>query len=206
MNLVKEVCVESFEEALRAVEAGATRIELCENLSVGGTTPSYGTIKKCIRKLKVPVMVMIRPRGGNFNYTADEFDIMKEDILQCRKLKANGVVFGMLNELGEIDEVRTQQLVLLAGNMQSTFHKAIDMAENILNCVAILKRTGVKRILSSGGEKTALEGQEMLSQMIRLAMPQMTIIVAGKVTYENFEEVRTIIPSGEYHGRKLVEF
>ena len=203
---VKEVCVESFDEAVRAIEAGATRIELCENLSVGGTTPSYGTIRKCKEKLNVPVMVMIRPRGGNFTYTADEFDIMKDDILKCRELKADGIVLGLLNELGEIDEIRTRQLVRNAGNMQVTFHKAIDVAKDILDCVEILKKTGVKRILSSGGEKTASDGQDILNKMIKLAAPDMTVIVAGKVTWENFAEISERIPSAEYHGRRLVPF
>lgn len=206
MITVKEVCVESFDEAVRAVKAGATRIELCENLTVGGTTPSYGTIRKCIEKLNVPVMVMIRPRGGNFVYTADEFDIMKDDILQCRELKADGVVFGLLTEPGEIDKVRTRQLVQIAGNMQVTFHKAVDVAKDILDCVDIIKETGVKRILSSGGEKTASEGMEVLKKMIKIAAPEMTVIVAGKVTWENFEEISTNIPSSEYHGRRLVPF
>ncbi len=105
MNIVKEVCVESFDEAVRAVEAGATRIELCENLSVGGTTPSFGTIRKCLDKLSVPVMVMIRPRGGNFIYSRDEFEIMQEDILLCKELPVTGVVFGLLDEKGNIDEI-----------------------------------------------------------------------------------------------------
>ncbi len=206
MNPVKEVCVESFEEALKAVEAGATRIELCENLARGGTTPSYGTIKKCMLKLEVPVMVMIRPRGGNFVYTTDEFQIMKDDIHQCKALKADGVVFGLLDAYGKIDEERTRQLVGLSRPMQVTFHKAIDEAVNIMDCVALLKELGVDRILSSGGKKTALEGLKTLNQMIELASPHLTVIVAGKVTHENFDEIRVKIPSGEYHGRRLVKF
>ena len=206
MELVKEVCVESFDEALRAVRAGANRIELCENLCVGGTTPSFGTIKMCLEKLSVPVMVMIRPRGGNFHYTADEFEIMQQDILQCKNLGADGVVFGLLDEKGHIDEVRTKLLVQCSRPMQVTFHKAIDEAKNILDCVAFLKEIRVERILSSGGEKTALEGQWVINQMIELGAPHVTIIAAGKVTTENFEEVRSLIPSGDYHGRRLVAF
>jgi copper homeostasis protein len=150
--------------------------------------------------------VMIRPRGGNFNYSVDEFEIMQEDILRCRELKADGVVFGLLGENGEIDEERIRQLVRSSGTMQVTFHKAIDVAENILDCVAVLKKTGIKRILSSGGENTALEGKKMLNRMILIAAPELTIVVAGKVTFENFEEIRESIPSNEYHGRRLVKF
>lgn len=206
MNIVKEVCVESFEEAVRAVDAGATRIELCENLSEGGTTPSYGTIRKCLDKLSVPVMVMIRPRGGNFTYSQDEFEIMQEDILLCKELPVTGVVFGLLDEQGNIDEIRPRLLVQLARPMQVTFHKAIDKAANILESVALLKEIGVERILSSGGKPTAFEGRETLNRMIELASPQLSIIIAGKVGHENFEEIRKIIPSSEYHGRRLVTF
>src|SRR5665647_1277350 len=206
MNIVKEVCVESFDEAVRAVGAGATRIELCENLSVGGTTPSYGTIRKCLDKLSVPVMVMIRPRGGNFTYSQDEFEIMQEDILLCKELPVTGVVFGLLDEKGNVDEMKTRLLVQLARPMQVTFHKAIDKAANILESVALLKEIGVERILSSGGKPTAFEGRKTLNRMIELASPQLSIIVAGKVARENFEEIRKVIPSNEYHGRRLVTF
>jgi copper homeostasis protein len=206
MNIVKEVCVESFDEAVRAVDAGVTRIELCENLSAGGTTPSYGTIRKCLDKLSVPLMVMIRPRGGNFTYSQDEFEIMQEDILLCKELPVTGVVFGLLDEQGNIDEIRPRLLVQLARPMQVTFHKAIDKAANILESVALLKEIGVERILSSGGKPTAFEGRETLNRMIELASPQLSIIIAGKVGHENFEEIRKIIPSSEYHGRRLVTF
>ena len=206
MNTVKEVCVESFNEAIKAIDGGANRIELCENLTSGGTTPSYGTIKKCLDKLNVPVMVMIRPRGGDFNYSQEEFEIMQEDILICKDLGVKGVVFGILNDAGNIDEERTKLLVQLSRPMQVTFHKAIDVAQNILESLVLLKELGVERILSSGGKKTALEGQKVLNQMIELASPQMQIIVAGKVTYENLEEIKSKIHSHEFHGRRLVSF
>jgi copper homeostasis protein len=206
MNTIKEVCVESYEEAVKAVQAGASRIELCENLSVGGTTPSFGTIKKCAEKLTVPVMVMIRPRGGNFHYSQDEIEIMKEDILKCKELSIHGVVFGLLDDRKNIDVSRTKQLVQLARPMQITFHKAIDESVDLLESVATLKDIGVDRILTSGGEKTAAKAMDTLSRMIELAGPQISIIVAGKVTHENFEEIRKLIPSKEYHGRKIIQF
>ncbi|MEI7422508.1 MAG: copper homeostasis protein CutC [Prolixibacteraceae bacterium] len=206
MEPVKEVCVESYDEAIRAVSAGATRIELCDNLTVGGTTPSFGTIKKCLEKLPVPFTVMIRPRGGNFIYSAEEFEIMQEDILQCKELGVYGVVFGLLDERGNIEEEKTRFLVQIAKPMQVTFHKAIDVSRNILDGVAFLKEIQVNRILSSGGRDTALQGSGILNRMIELAAPQITVIVAGKVTAENFEEIFRKIPSGEYHGRRLVTF
>ncbi len=206
INPVKEVCVESFREAISAAAAGATRIELCENLSCGGTTPSYGTIRKTIEKLHIPVMVMIRPRGGDFVYTQDEYEIMCHDIRICSQLGATGVVFGLLNHDNTIDIERTANLVNLARPMQVTFHKAIDLSKDIMLCVSKLKVIGIDRILSSGGAVTAIEGCEILKKMIGIAGDEMRIIVAGKVTRENFDEVRKLIPSSEYHGRKLVKF
>ncbi|HEY3390114.1 MAG TPA: copper homeostasis protein CutC [Prolixibacteraceae bacterium] len=206
MKLVKEVCVESFHEAVLAELAGATRIELCENLSCGGTTPSYGTIKKTIEKLQVPVMVMIRPRGGDFCYSHDEFEIMREDIRMCNLLGAAGVVFGLLERDNKIDIERTSELVELANQMPVTFHKAIDDSRDLLQSVTQLKMIGVSRILTSGGQPTAIEGADKLLRMIEIAGTEMNIIVAGKVTWENFDEIKRLIPSTEYHGRRLVKF
>jgi copper homeostasis protein len=206
MNTVKEVCVESFHEAVLAAEAGATRIELCENLSFGGTTPSYGTIKKTIEKLHIPVMVMIRPRGGDFFYTNDEFDIMRQDIRVCKNLGAAGVAFGPLNQDYTVNGERAAELVDLARPMEVTFHKAIDLTKDILLSVNKLITIGFEHILSSGGSATAIEGSEKLKKMIEISGERLKIIVAGKVTWENFDEVRRLIPSGEYHGRRLVKF
>lgn len=206
MNLVKEVCVESFQESISAVAAGATRIELCENLYFGGTTPSYGTIKQVINKLLVPVMVMIRPRGGDFYYTEDEFEIMRHDIKICHELGANGVVFGLLKHDNTVDVERTSELVYLARPMKVTFHKAIDSSANILLSVAQIKNIGIDRILTSGGKPTAIEGNETLQKMIQIAGDQLKIIVAGKVTWENYEDIQKLFPSAELHGRRLVKF
>jgi copper homeostasis protein len=206
MSIVKEVCVESFEEAFRACKAGATRIELCDNLTVGGTTPSRGTIKMCLDKIPEPIMVMIRPRGGDFCYSNEEFEIMQDDVLLCKELGVKGVVFGLLTTAAVIDEERTRLLVELSRPMEVTFHKAIDITEDIMKSLSSLKEIGVDRILTSGGKKTAIEGYSVLNEMIKQAEAQLSIIVAGKVNYENFDEVRKMIPNGEYHGRKLVEF
>ena len=206
MKPVREVCVESFQEALTVIAAGATRIELCENLSVGGTTPSYGTIRQVTEMIKTPAMVMIRPRGGDFCYSKDEFEIMQHDIEACHQLGVHGVVFGLLNSDQTIDIERTAQLVNLARPMQVTFHKAIDDAKDILKAVRQLKTIGVDRILTSGGQPTAKGGSDTLRKMIEIAGDQPKIIVAGKVTWENFDEIQHLIPSGEYHGRRLVNY
>ncbi len=206
MNIVKEVCVESFSEAKNAVAGGATRIELCENLAVGGTTPSYGTIKLCKERLNVPLMVMIRPRGGDFTYSADELEVMIEDIKTCKELGVEGVVLGLLDDSLKIELERTRQLVALARPMKVTFHKAIDRVYDLLEAVSLLKEIGVDSILSSGGKETALEGASTINRMIELGSPNLKIVVAGKVTHENLQEIQNTIHSGEFHGRRLVPF
>lgn len=204
MKTLKEACVESFFEAKEAEKRGADRIELCDNLSMGGTTPSYGTIKKTLEKLKIPVFPIIRPRGGDFCYSSDEIEIMKEDIKICKSLGAKGVVLGMLTEDKKIDFELVKEFVSLAAPMEVTFHKAIDELENPVEAIDSLAEAGIKRILSSGTKVTALEGVDILNKMINKAGDRITIVVAGKVTSENFKEVSEKIVSSEYHGKIIV--
>jgi len=151
-------------------------------------------------------MVMIRPRRGDFCYTTDEFEIMREDLRMCNLLGAAGVVFGLLKRDNRIDVERTSELVSLARTMPVTFHKAIDDSRDLLQSVNQLKNIGISRILTSGGQPTAVEGAEMLRKMIEIAGDELKIIVCGKVTWENFDEIKLLIPSDEYHGRRLVKF
>ena len=204
MKTLKEACVESFFEAKEAEKRGADRIELCDNLSMGGTTPSYGTIKKTLEKLKIPVFPIIRPRGGDFCYSSDEIEIMKEDIKICKSLGAKGVVLGMLTEDKKIDFELVKEFVSLAAPMEVTFHKAIDELENPVEAIDSLAEAGIKRILSSGTKATALEGADILNKMLNKAGDRITIVVAGKVTSENFKEVSEKIVSSEYHGKIIV--
>lgn len=204
MKILKEVCVENLAEALEAEKRGADRIELCDNLSFGGTTQSYGTIKKALEKLKILVFPIIRPRGGDFFYTEDEIEIMKEDVKMCKSLGAEGVVLGMLTEDKKIDFSLVKEFVSLAYPMEVTFHKAIDELENPVEAVEELINCGVKRILSSGTKETALEGAEVLNKMIEKADGRIIIVAAGRITAENFQEVFEKIPAFEYHGKKIV--
>lgn len=204
--MILEACVESFSEALAAQSAGAGRIELCENLAVGGTTPSYGTIKLCCRHLKIPVATMIRPRGGDFCYSEDEFRIMQEDVEICKKLGSQGVVFGILTKENKIDIERTRILVDLAQPMQTVFHKAFDELEAPFDAMEQLIGIGVNRILTSGTKSTAMEGQEIIRELIAQAAGRITILVAGKVTFENLKELEELIPAKEFHGKRVVRF
>ncbi len=202
--MILEACVENLSEALIAGERGADRIELCENLAVGGTTPSFGTIAMCKKLLNIPVIVMIRPRGGNFVYSPPEVDTMIEDIRICRKAGADGIAMGMLTASGQIDLDILKQLISEAGPMQITFHKAIDETGDIEKEIQKLKNTGIHRVLTSGGAPTALEGSRMLNRLIRMTAGSLVILTAGKVTSGNLDTVSKLIPSIEFHGRKIV--
>ncbi|MFR4479928.1 MAG: copper homeostasis protein CutC [Fusobacterium sp.] len=202
--MIKEACVESLIDALEAEKRGADRIELCDNLSQGGTTPSYGTIKVALSTLKIPVFPIIRPRGGDFYYTPAEIKVIKEDIKVCKSLGAKGVVLGLLTKDKKIDFEVLSQLVELAKPMEVTFHKAIDELEDPTLVIDELINIGVKRILSSGTKPTALEGKDMLNKMIEKAGDRLTIVVAGKVTKEILPEVSNLIPAKEYHGKVIV--
>lgn len=202
--MIKEVCVESFSEALAAEKRGADRIELCDNLYLGGTTPSYGTIKMAMEKLTIPAFPIIRPRGGNFYYSKEEIEIMKEDIKVCKSLGAKGVVLGVLTADNKVDFETLKELVDLASPMEVTFHKAVDELENPVEVIDRFVEIGVKRILSSGTKETALEGKDILNAMIKKADNRIIILIAGKVTSDNFEEVAAAIPSTEYHGKKII--
>lgn len=202
--IIKEACVESFADALAAQAAGANRIELCENLTAGGTTPSYGTINACLARLNIPVFVMIRPRGGDFCYSPQELEIMKTDIAICKQLGVPAVVFGLLTDKGRIDEVNTRHLVSLARPMQVTFHKAFDRLNDPVEGIETLIRLGVERILSSGTKASAKEGAGILNQLIEKAGGRITIVAAGKITGQNLPELNQMIHTSEFHGKRIV--
>ena len=202
--MIKEACVESFEKSLEAQNNGANRIELCENLAVGGTTPSYGTVKICLEKLDIPIFPMIRARGGNFIYSKEEIEIMKEDIKAFKDLGVKGVVFGFLTSDNKIDLELTKELVDLAYPMEVTFHKAIDEIVNPLDYIDDLVNIGIKRILTSGGKATALEGKDLINEMIKKSNKRLKVVVAGKVTKENLNELSNLICANEFHGKLIV--
>lgn len=202
--IVLEACVENMTEALKAEEKGANRIELCENLAVGGTTPTVGTLKVCKKYLSIPVFVMIRPRGGNFVYTEKEKEVMKEDLIRLKEAGADGLVMGMLTPERRVDLETLYYFLEMARPLPVTFHKAIDETHDILFELNRLKEAGVDRVLSSGGAFAAIEGVEMLKSMIHQAGRRMKIVVAGKVTKENLASHIEMIPAKEFHGRKIV--
>ena len=203
--MIKEACVETFKEAISAEKNGADRIELCRDLANDGLTPSFDLMKKTVEELKIPVMVMIRPRTGNFVYSDEEIKQMKSEIELAKKAGAYGVVFGLLTNENKIDKKNTAILCNYAHPLQVTFHKAIDIIEDPVEGVLILKKiTGITRILTSGGKSTAREGAITLIQMMKAANGKITILVAGKVNDKNIDIIDQRIGANEYHGRKIV--
>ncbi len=199
-----EACVENINEALRAESLGANRVELCENLRVGGTTPSAGSIAITNKILKIPIMVLIRPRGGNFIYSRNEIAVMKHDIEVCKKIEVRGVVIGALTKEHAIDINLVNDLVNLARPMEVTFNKAIDNTFNILEEFKNLLKTDVDRVLTSGGAKTAFDGRNIINEMVKISNGKIKVISAGKVHRPDLPELQKIINSNEFHGKKIV--
>jgi copper homeostasis protein len=203
--MIKEACVETFEEAVLAEKLGANRIELCSELQFDGLTPSFELMQKTCSSLKIPVMVMIRPRAGNFVYAKEEISKMKSEIDLAKKAGAFGIVFGLLTANTEIDEKNTQILAEYARPLPVTFHKAIDLLENPVEGVSVLMEIeGIKRILTSGGKPTALKGLETIREMIKIAGEKITILVAGKVLNSNVGEIQQLTGANELHGRRIL--
>ncbi|MDO5608279.1 MAG: copper homeostasis protein CutC [Capnocytophaga sp.] len=185
-----EICASSFESAKNAALAGAQRIELCSELGVGGITPSYGLIQKVMNDLSIANCVLIRPRSGDFTYTDDEFDVMLRDIAFCKQLHCDGVVSGALNPDGTIDEEKTGKMVEASGGMDFIFHRAFDCTPDPKEALITLKKLGVKRILTSGKKKSAVEGLPLLEELNTLANGKITIMPGGGINTRSILKIR----------------
>ncbi|MEO7175573.1 MAG: copper homeostasis protein CutC [Saprospiraceae bacterium] len=179
-----EVCCNSLSSALAAQAGGAHRIELCADLEIGGTTPSPGTIKLTIEQLKIPVCVLIRPRPGDFIYTAQEKAVIFEDIAFCKKAGCAGIVIGALNVNATIDEQFVQDCLKAAGEMDVVFHRAFDFTRDPFEAMETLIRLGVKRVLTSGQQTDVMGGRELLRKMV-LAAADRIEIMPGSGIHEN---------------------
>lgn len=180
-----EICAGSLQSALNADLAGADRVELCENLLEGGTTPSYGTIRQACERLSLQVLPIIRPRGGDFVYSDEEFQTMQYDIELCKSLGCAGVVFGILDSKGEIDEDRCARLIRLASPMQVVFHRAFDRIPDLVDGLETLIRLGFHRVLTSGGADAVGQGLPMLKKLVSLAAGRIEILLGGGVLEDN---------------------
>lgn len=205
-DILLEACVETYEQAVRAEQRGAHRIELCAHLEHGGLTPAAELVRKLLRELSIPIKVMIRPRAGNFIYTDEEIGQMAEEIRQFKKMGVPEIVLGMLANNRSINLEQLRFLAETAAPMAITFHKAIDETEDPLAELERMKDLpqNVQYILTSGRRPTAREGCELLQKMVKQFSDRFTIIAAGRVTDENLSELHRLIGAREYHGRKIV--
>ncbi|MCK9601924.1 MAG: copper homeostasis protein CutC, partial [Sphaerochaeta sp.] len=161
-----EICLESIESVLAAEAGGADRVEFCADLFEGGTTPSLGAFKVARKHSSIAMNVLIRPRGGDFCYSALEFEAMKEDVKLFREAGADGIVFGILTPDGEIDVQRSKEIITLARPCSVTFHRAFDMTRDASRSLETLISLGVDRLLTSGLEATVIEGLQTLKMLV----------------------------------------
>lgn len=199
MPLQTEVVVYNIESALNAQKGGAARVELCDNSSGGGTTPSAGTIQEVRNLLSISVFVMIRPREGDFCYSNHEFEVMKHDVQTAKKLGADGIVLGILNPDGTIDKYRCGQLIRLAAPLPVTCHRAFDMTRNSPQALQDCIEVGFTRILTSGQKATALEGLPLITKLVRQAGDDIIIMPGCGVSEETVVPILQESGANEIH-------
>lgn len=201
-QITLEVCANSVQSAIEAQKGGAIRVELCDNLNEGGTTPALSQIELSRKHLNIQLNVIIRPRGGDFLYSDLEFEIMKQDIVHCGLAKCNGVVIGILNSDGTIDKRRNKELVDIAKkfNMSVTFHRAFDRCSDLEKSLEDIIELGCDRILTSGGMASSLDGKEVLRNLIKQANDRIGIMPGGGITENNIAELVKHTNLKEFHG------
>mgnify|MGYP003582477631 CR=1 FL=1 len=197
--MILEICANSVESAIAAQQGGADRIELCANLADGGTTPSYGQIKWCVENLRLEVWPLIRPRGGDFLYSDAEFEIILEDISYCKQIGCNGIVTGLLNENGEVDEERCAKIISTASPMPVAFHRAFDMSVDLAKSLEKIINLGFVRILTSGGRANAHAGIENLKMLVLQAGNRIEIMPGAGVNADNLLEIAQVTGASNFH-------
>jgi len=197
---VIEIATSDFLTTASAVEGGADRIELCANLAEGGTTASYGHIKKCRESFAVSIYPIIRPRGGDFLFTGEEFDVMLHDVKLCKQLGCDGVVVGLLNRDGSIDIKRTSILVEAAYPLGVTFHRAFDRCRDPFEAMEELIDIGCERILTSGQKPLAPDAAELISQLNKTADNRIIIMPGSGVRKDNIKMLAEQTGCVEFHS------
>lgn len=198
--MILEIAVFNISSAILASEAGADRLELCENPAEGGTTPSYGTLKMVRGIINIPVFPIIRPRGGDFLYSFREIEVMKKDISLCKELGFEGVVFGLLNRDGSINAAVTRELAALAYPMDITFHRAFDRVKDPMDSMEILIDSGCQRILTSGQKPNAWDGRELIRDLVIASEYRIGILPGSGIRSNNHQELIQFTGVTEIHS------
>ena len=198
--MLLEVAVFNITSALAAAKAGADRLELCDNNYEGGTTASYGTLLSVKEQIQIPVFPIIRPRGGDFFYSDNEFEVMKKDVLLCKNLGFTGVVLGVLNENGTVDIPRTSTLVNLAYPLDVTFHRAFDRTIDPMQALESVIATGCTRILTSGQMPCAIDGLNIIQQLVQAAKNRIIIMPGSGIRSSNIQEIAAFTGVEELHS------
>jgi copper homeostasis protein len=199
MNYKLEVIAFTIESCAIIEQAGAHRIELCDNPGEGGTTPSYGFLKRARETVQIDLYPMIRPRGGDFLYNADEFEMMKTDVKLCKEIGCDGVVIGLLNADGTVDKARTAKLVELAYPLGVSFHRAFDRTRDGFEAMETLIEIGCERILTSGLKPNVTEGESMLAQLVQQADERIIIMPGSSVRSSNIKQLARQTGAMEFH-------
>jgi copper homeostasis protein len=199
MSFKLEICSFNIQSALIAQQAGAHRVELCADPAGGGTTPGLGLIKTAREKLHIGLYPIIRPRGGDFLFSDEEFEIMIRDVAICKQLGCDGVVIGVLNADGTIDKKRSEKLVVLAYPLGVTFHRAFDWCINPFEAMEDIIGIGCERILTSGQKPTAMEGAPLINELVRQAEGRIIIMPGSGVRANNIKELREKTTAEEFH-------
>ncbi|MCS3868934.1 copper homeostasis protein [Chryseobacterium ginsenosidimutans] len=200
-----EIACFNPESAIIAFENGADRIELCDGLSEGGTTPDFETAKQLREKIDIPIFVMIRPRGGDFTYSDAEFEQMKSELIQLKSLNVDGFVFGILDENEEVNIEQNKALVELAKPYQCTFHRAFDRAKDLENSLEKVIECGFKTILTSGQKPNVSEGKENLKKLVELSDGRIEILVGGGLRSTNIQELREFTKAEYFHSSAITD-
>ncbi len=200
VNYIIEIATTDFTTTRSAVEGGADRIELCAALSDGGTTPSYGMIKKCREAFSLPIFPIVRPRGGDFLYTDEEAELMMADVAVCKELGCDGVVTGFLMRDGNIDVARTAKVVAAAYPLEVTFHRAFDRCADPFKALEELIQTGCHRILTSGQQPAAPAGVDLIEALVKQAADRIIIMPGSGVRKENIRALRHRTGAVEFHS------
>lgn len=195
-----EIACNNYRSCQNAERAGTDRIELFENLNEGGCTPSYGMIKKVKNNISIPIYVMIRPRGGDFVYSKEEVEIMHEDILMCKQLKVDGIVFGVLTDEGNVNLETCADLLHTWGSHAATFHRALDRTVDIKKSLEDLINLGFERVLTSGGHKNVTQGKTVVKELQHQYGNEIIIMPGAGVTPQNAKALSVYCGTNEIHA------